>query len=339
MLFSYYFNTDKTHLLNCTFKVLQFTEKAAGVIEIMFSGEVAEWQHGIRVKRENKVATFSFPPTPEGQTKHDIDFTRVRYADQKKWIFTVINNKDANQKLEVGIISSTANKNPLGLDIYHDDDEFEVELKANTLSILEQSYVPPVLTQTVVSTDMAQVGYPERFSSATASYDSIAQNLTVQDFRQDFSDVIPSGSYFKMQLDIAPQSVNPAEGEILFDLTIPNLGRVSLFQTGFEYLLEGGVTSDIVRILVDTPVQVVDFYENYTMKSKSKMTIEGDGNGGLKVTYLGMTLTASYDHTKEFSLIEFRGAYAGGAIIPADMNKPEYGLPAKVDNILVTYRK
>ena len=84
MLFSYYFDTEKTHLLNCTFRVLQFTEKAQGVIEIMFSAEIAEFKDSIRKRQEIKVATFQFPPVTDGQTKHDIDFTRVRYGDEKK---------------------------------------------------------------------------------------------------------------------------------------------------------------------------------------------------------------------------------------------------------------
>lgn len=310
MLFSYYFDTDKTHLLNCAFKVLQFAEKAQGVIEIMFSSEISEWKNGVRQRQEIKVATFQFPPVEEGQTKHDIDFTRVRFGDQKKWIFTVINNKDNTQKLEVGLISPTANKNPLGLDVYHDDEEFNVELKANNLSILESTYNPPVLTQTVVNTAFEAAGYPERFNSFTASYDTTYQNQLVKDFRQDFLDAIPSGAPFKIQFDVAPMHTTPADGTKVFDLAIPNLGTVSLYQTYLQFLIHGGASNDIVRQMFATPIQSSDFFNN-GMTPKARMTIEGDGAGNLTVKYNETTLLALYDPSKEFSYMDFKGEYAG----------------------------
>lgn len=314
MLFSYYFDTQKTHLLNCRFRVLQFTEKAAGVIEIMFSAEITERLNGIARKKETKVQTFSFPPTIEGQTRHDIDFTRVRFSDQKKWIFTVINNKDNNQKASVGLISSLSNKNPLGMDIYHDDAEFNVELKANNLSILESTYVPPVLTQTLVSTGFEQPGYPERFSSYTANYDGMALNYSVKDFRQDFLESIPTDTPFKIELDIAPQVVTPKSGEKIFDLVIPYLGRISLLKTGLEYLIHDGMSSDAARVFFEAPVQPSDFYANNVMSTKARMKIEGDGLGKITVTYNNKTITSVYDHKQEFSYLDFRGAYAGAIL-------------------------
>lgn len=313
MLFSYYFDTEKTHLLNCTFRVLQFTEKAQGVIEIMFSAEIAEFKDSIRKRQEIKVATFQFPPVTDGQTKHDIDFTRVRYGDEKKWVFTVINNKDNTQKAEVGLISTTVNKNPLGLDVFHDDETFNAELKANNLSILESTYVPPVLTQTVANVAFETAGYPERFSSFTANYDKTYQNQIVKDFRQDFLDPIASASPFKISLDIAPINIMPAEGTKIFDLAIPYLGTISLHQTYMQFLIHDGTSGDIQRVLFDSTVSPSDFFDN-GMTSKAKMTIEGDGIGTLTIKYNDQTLEAVYDSSKEFSYIDFQGAYAGTII-------------------------
>ena len=314
MIFSYYFDTKKTHLLNCKCRALQFTEKAQGVIEIIFSAEIAEVVNGNVKKRETSVATFSFPPTPQGETKHDIDFTRVRYGDDKKWIFTITNNKDISQKLTVGLISEAINKNPLGADVYHDDAEYNVELKANNLSILENSYVPPVLSQTLVNATFDQPGYPERFSSYTASYDSVARNYAVKDFRQDFLEEIPEGVAFKIRLDVAPQSVEPVEGERIFDLVVPQLGRFSLNKTSFEYLIHNGLAGDVIRTVFDAEVKPSDFYSNGTMTSKAQLIIDGDGAGTLIVSYNGKTLTGTYDHTSTFKYIDFRGAYAGKII-------------------------
>lgn len=311
MLFSYYFDTKKTHLLHCKCRALQFTEKAEGVIEIIFSAEIAEVLNGSVKKRETAVSTFRFPPTPQGETKHDIDFTRVRYGDEKKWIFTVTNNKEVSQKLTVGLISEGINKNPLGLDVYHDDAEYNVELKANNLSILESSYVPPVLSQTLVNNTFDQPGYPERFSSFTANYDNMARNYSVKDFRQDFLEEIPEATEFKISVDIAPQSVEPIEGERIFDFVIPELGRFSLNKTSFEYMIHNGLVTDVVRTVFDKEVQPSDFYANGTMTSKARLTIAGDGAGVLTVTYNGKTLTGAYDHNSTFKYIDFRGMYAG----------------------------
>jgi hypothetical protein len=334
LLFSYYFDTQKTHLLNCRFRMLQFIEKAAGVIEIMFSAEIAEVQNGMTKKKEVQVATFTFPPTPEGQVKHDIDFTRVRYGDQKKWIFTVINNKDSTQKVEVGLISDTANKNPLGLDVYHDNEEFEAELKANNLAILEPTYIPPVLTQTIVDAKFEQPGYPERFSSYTATYDSTYQNFKLSDFTQDFLEPIPAGASFQIQLDIAPYEVQPLADIRVFDLIIPNLGQVGLLKNGLEFLIHNGLPSNAVRTMFTQEIQPEDFW-NYGMTTKAKMTIEGDGNGKLTIRYYDTTLEAAYDHTLEFSGMELRGAQARAG----DANDPNNWIGVRLDNISVIYQK
>lgn len=121
----------------------------------MFSAEVSEIMNGKKKRKEMKVSTFSFAPSSKDEAKHDIDFSRVRYAEQGKWIFTVTNNKDEEQKVTVGLITQSANKNPIGMDIYHNDD-FSAELKANTLAILEKNYIAPVLTQTLVNAQFEQ---------------------------------------------------------------------------------------------------------------------------------------------------------------------------------------
>lgn len=306
MLFSYYFDSDKNHKLNCRFQVLQFAERAAGVIEIMFAAEITETKNGTRLKRETQVATFTFPPTPEGETKHDIDFTRVRYGDEKKWIFTVINNKDNKQKATVGLISETANKNPLGMDIYHDDEEFNVELKANNLAIIEQGYQPPVLTQTLFSNTFAQAGYPERFGSSSASYDGTFQNYLLSDFSQGFLEPIPVGAPFKLEMDLAPADVQPYKESRIFDLNIPKLGRISLLSIGLEYMIENGMADNVSRELFEIPATPEDFW-NQGMKAKARMTITGDGLGTLSVKYGGATLTGVYDASVRFSDITFAG--------------------------------
>jgi hypothetical protein len=336
MLFSYYFDTKKTHLLNCSFDVLQFAEKAEGVIEIMFSAEISEWRNNVRSRQEKKVGTFQFPPLRAGEDKHDIDFTRVRYGDEKKWIFTVINNKDNTQKIEVGLISSTANKNPLGLDVSHDSEEFNADLKGNNLSILENTYIPPVLNQTVAETSFATAGYPERFNSDTAIYDSTYQNQVVNDFRQDFLDPVPSETPFTIEVDIAPKDVNPYDGNKVFDFILPFLGTVSAYQTYLQFVKHEGTSADVVQEVFDTTMEPSQFFNN-GMTPQAKLVIKGDGEGYVTVKYNDKTLVAEYDATNEFSYIDFRGEFAGDE--EADPKDAKNWLPSRIDNIAVTYRK
>lgn len=308
MLFSYYFDSDKTHLLNCRFRVLQFTEKAAGVIEIVFSAEMLEVQNTIIKRKEVKTGTFTFPPTSAGKTQNGFEFTRVRYGDDRKWIFTVINSIDTAQKSQIGLISDSANMNPLGMDIYNDETEYEAELKANTLAILEQEYVPPVLTQTIVNTMFEQLGYPENFDSITGSYDPIFQNYTLSDFTQVFLEPIPAHASFKISMDIAPIEM-PLSGVNVFTLTIPNLGAISLLTNGLEYMLENGTSADVVRVFFPSMIQLSDFWNN-GMTSKARLSIEGNGTGQVVVSYNGVTVTGIYDTSKSFNSMSFLGAIA-----------------------------
>lgn len=305
MIFKYYFDAKKTHTLTCSFQVLQFAEKAEGVIEVMFSAEIVEHINGVRKKKETEVASFTFPPTAEDEVKHDIDFTRVRYAGEKKWIFTVINNKSTDQNVTVGLISDTANKNPLGMDIYHNDDEFDVELKANNLAILENNYSPPVLTQTVASAKFEKAGFPLGFDGKNATHDSTFQNYNLSSFTQSFLEPIPAAVPFEIKMDIAPTSLSSIDFYLFF-LNIANVGQFALMSNGLEYTIEGGSMSDIERIFFPSNVLLEDFWDNGFTK-KAQLTIRGDGEGSLTIQYYENTLQVFYDYTKEIPSMSFRG--------------------------------
>lgn len=307
MIFSYYFDAEKTHLLNCRFQVLQFSELALGFIELMFSAEMIEIQNGYTMKKESKVATFSFPPVIEGQEKHDVDFTRVRYAKDKKWIFTCSNNRQTDQKVEVGLISTTANKNPLGMDIYHDDEEFEVQLKANNLSILEPTYVAPVLNQTLVNATFDNPGLPERFQSVSASFNSTFKLVELSEFTQTFLEPIPVFAPFTITMDVAPRTVIPKVGTEIWKLEVANLGIFSLHTYGIEYVMHGGTLTETVRAFLDGPL-TNDLFFHQGMKAPARLVIQGDGKGQLTFSYAGKKVTGTYDASQNMSQLSFRGA-------------------------------
>lgn len=342
MLFSYYFDTKKTHLLNCNFSVLQFTKKAAGVIDIMFSAEISEVMNGKKKKKEMKVATFSFAPTSKDEAKHDIDFSRVRYAEQGKWIFTVANNKDEEQKLTVGLITQSANKNPIGMDIYHTDD-FSAELKANTLAILEKNYVPPVLTQTLVNAQFEQLGYPEGFFSVSGVYDSDYQAYTLADFTQEFSEPIPKNAKFEVLLNIAPSELQK-DKNIVFSLDVGNLGVFNLLKNGLEYTAYNGNPSDAVVDSYEKEIATEDFFNN-GFTTKSFMKINGDGEGNLTINYNGKTFSAHYDPQLEIANLAFKGVLKtlpdnlSEKDLEKEQKNPMNWVKSKVDNIKVIYQR
>lgn len=306
MIFSYYFDAKKTHLLNCKFNVLQFIELEQGVNQITFSAEIEEIRNGEVKKREAKTATFQFPPSADSN-RHDVDFTRVRYAPQKKWIFTIRNNKKTDQSITVGLISDTANRNPLGMDVYHVSEDYHAHLKGNNLSILEANYEPPVLQQTIARHTFSQPGYPEGFSSKNAQYEHSYQHFVVSEFVQHFKEPIPAHTPFTISLDLAPTEVESNIGYYIFHLNIPELGTVSLLRNGLQYLYAEGNPSDVVRTFFGQSVQPDDFFKNGIMSSKAHMEIKGDGNGNLTVKYYDHVIEGKYDPSKKFKQMNFRG--------------------------------
>lgn len=311
MLFSYYFDTKKTHLLNCDFKMIEIAEASEGMTKITYEASIEEKVNSISKKREKLTGIFNIPPAKEGSPLHDVEFDRIRHSGSKKWIFTITNAKNTSQTALVGLISTTINKNPLGFDVYNDNGELDTELSENNLATLDPSYIPPVLTQTVVDAEFKQEDLPIRFTSFTAKFDETDLTTITKEFRQDFREEIPPEVPFKMEMHIAPLSIDSIDTERVFDFIAPNLGRVSLLKNGLEYLIHNGLNSDTVRIFFDAPVKLSDFLLDGTLTIKSHFLIEGDGEGNLTIKYYNQTITSIYDHLKPLSYVHFRGSHIG----------------------------
>lgn len=314
MRFTYYFDAKKKEILNCNFNIIEITEEAEGMRQIVFEASIEEIKDTIKYKKEKLEGVFHIPPTDEDTVLHDVDFSRIRHAGSNKWIFTIINAKNTNETAMVGLITTTLNKNPVGVDVYNETGELDAELSENNLAVLDASYIPPLLTQTVVDSDLRKEELPVRFTSITARFDASESYQIVKDFRQDFREEIPAGVPFKMEMKIAPLSVDPIDTERIFDFNVPNLGRVTLSKTSLDYLIHNGLGSDTVRVPFERPVTLEDFYLDNKMTIKANFKIEGDGEGNLTVNYCNTTLTSVYDHEKEFSYIHFRGAHIGKII-------------------------
>jgi hypothetical protein len=329
LLFSYYFDIEKTHLVNCGFQIRNIKTKQDGSKEIDFLAYIEETQNGYTEKRETITGIFTFPIG--GQEEHDIDFIRTRYESEKKWIFEIRNNKNPGEKVIIGLISETANKNPLGLDICHDEDNYKAELRANNLSQLEQSYVAPKLTQTIAYGDFNEPGYPYGFTSLTAKYDTTNKLFELSDFKQTFRDPIPPSSAFRIEMDIAPLSVTPKSGSHIFSLFIRNLGVICLLMDRIEYKKEND--TNVLEAYFESYIDPSYFYNN-GFKTNAKLIITGNENGEITIQYGGLTIQGTYDNTKEIPEMSLQ-SYEDQTSTESSVKWIRYYL----DNVKVTYTK
>jgi hypothetical protein len=300
MLFSYFFDTKKTHRLEFHFQMLDYAIRDNTTIEVLFNGKVTEIIDDMVVRSESKLGTFRFDPA---NNEHDIDFHRIRIAEQDKWIFHIKNNKDASQDVIVGLISKTANKNPIGLDIYHTSDLYTAELKGNNLAIVEQEYQPPVLTQTLIYTTFNTPEYPKGFTSNTAIYRSDKQMYELKDFRQELNPSIDKNTAFSVEMNIAPVNTN-VQGDIIFAFKIDGVGQVQLLKNYLQFIKEGEDYTTAVKVPLDAPATPEYFYNFNSFLETSKMIVSGDGVGRVTISYAGRQFTANYNANQEIKFIE-----------------------------------
>lgn len=333
MKFIYSFDGNKTHQLEFIFKVLQYTEKAAGVVDILFSGEIKEILNGVTKRTEVGTQTFSFPPKAQNGIDHDIDFSRIRYSAQKKWIFSIVNNKEPGQKLEIGLISDTANKNPMFLDVFHDEIAYEMTLKGNNISILDENFEVPVLRQTIINYKFDAPGFPEGFTSSTSSYVANLQYLEVNEYTHTFPQAIDNAP-FSIKANIAPMSLSSTKDASIFSYAVKGLGTFKLFRNRMQYLAEGDSLIDSKEVFFASEIQLVDFFENI-FKGTSLLDISGDGLGRLTIKYKGETLQTTYDPLVPVSQIDFLGSVK----LEAVTETPQDRIRHAIDNLSVTFQK
>lgn len=330
LLFSYYFDVNKTHLVNCGFQINNIKTKQDGNKEVEFLAYIEEIENDNTNKRESITGIFTFPSGSQKE-EHDIDFIRTRYEREKKWIFEIRNNKNPEEKVIIGLITETANKNPLGLDIYHNEDNYKAELRANNLSQLEQSYVAPKLTQTIAYGNFNEPGYPYGFTSLTAKYDAINKLFELSDFTQIFRDPIPPSSAFRIEMDIAPLSIAPKNGSHIFSLSIKNLGTVSLLTDRIAYQKKND--TNVIETYFSSYIDPSYFYSN-GFKENAKLIISGKENGEITIQYGGLTIQGTYDHTKEIPEMSLQ-SYEDQTSTDSSFKWIRYYL----DNIKATYTK
>ncbi|QHW35854.1 hypothetical protein GZH47_33730 (plasmid) [Paenibacillus rhizovicinus] len=323
MLFSYYFDTEKTHRLECLFEVLSYNVKNNTKIELIFNMKISEIMNNAVKKSEFKLGTFNFDAPVEGDTKHDIDFLRTRFAPHQKWVFEAKNNKNTAESMVIGLISSTANINPLGLDITQISPIYDAGLKGNNLARLEQSYVPPVVQQTLLAATFDTFEYPPGFESSTAIYEPAKKYYDLQDFKQTLPEPIPDHSRFVIDVYLAPKSVSDMT-ETLFMLHASGVGTVYVTQNYIIFSVNGKDSSKQYNL----PIDLTKLHDGTFFLSPSRLVVEGDGNGTLKVRYNETELTTTYDPSFSVQTLTFEGA-----------NTSSGAVETLIDNFNVTYYK
>jgi len=324
MIFSYYFDPEKKHRLECSFEVQNYNVRNNASIELVFNAKIAEIIDDYVVKSENRLSTFTFASANDGiNIAHDIDFIRVRYAPEKKWVFEVRNNRQVNQSVVIGLITETANKNPLGLDIEHKSSIYDALLKGNNLAQLEQSYVAPVLSQTLLNATFDTAEYPVGFESSSAIYVEDKKYYDLNDFIQTFREPIPAASRFVVNMNLAPQRLSDVV-DTIFMLDFPNVGTIYVT----DRYLQFKVGDRMQQIPFDEPVDPAKLHDGTFFLDPSKLSIEADG-GAMKIRYYGKELQASYDQNNPIPVMVFQSAATSG----------NDAIDTLVDNISVIYYK
>lgn len=331
MIFSYYFDVERTHLINFGFLEESIVQKTNGEVEATFTAYIEEVNNQITSKKESVKKTFTFGSSSVSN-QHDIDFIRTRYEQQKKWIFQVKNNKKSSEDITIGLITETGNKNPLGFDVYFESDKYGAELKGNNLAQLETTYVPPILTQTLINEPFKASGFPVNFISNTGLYNATYQLLEAKDFEQTFFEPIPEHAGFNIDIDLAPMATSSST-DTLATLDLGEVGMLTISKEQIQFS-DGNQNWGA---LFGSPIDPIEFY-NLGFQPKSKLRIAGNGQGDLTFNYSDAFFQAAYNPAQTIPKLTFKSVPDVNSPV-LNTSDPNTWIGYKIDNFIVKYNK
>lgn len=307
MIFSYYYDVQKTHLLNCGFNVSSIHQQSNGSIQATFIAFIEEVLGEEVLKRESVQRTFTFRANQENRGDHNIDFLRQRFADENKWVFEIRNNTNIAEGVVLGLISQTATRNPLGFDIIHNSEAYSSQVKGSNLSQIDDNIKSPIVKQTMVDTTFSSAGYPYGFSSETAIHNSRLNIMEANEFRQKFIESIPPETPFVIQMNLAPETLNLKYTDDQFvSISIEDVGLFRAYPDRMTFLRSDHPPQDVVEIRFDETKTVESFY-NSGFQNDSNLTIEGDGRNSLNIRYAGHHIHTTYNPSATPSEITMEG--------------------------------
>lgn len=338
MEYIYSFDALKKHTLSFSFLIEQYLEKANGVIDMFVTGIVKETKDGKVLHKESKSRTFSFKNKSDKQVQHDLNLSRIRYADEKKWILSVTNNEASTEKLEVGVISETANKNPLFVDVFSGDKVYSYYIKGNNLAQLEAGFVAPILEQTIVNYTFDQAGVPDGFIVDSSTYNKQMQAITTDGFNYMLPSAIQGDTVFTAKFNLVPTALTGSLDGALFTVTFDTVGTLTVFPDRMSFLNTGYPNGAAINKTFANPITDLKQLYEIIYKRESEVQFSGNGKGSLAISYNGTTLDVTYDPT-----LNYMSIIMGGGIISEaeddEGNKIYQRIKQNVDNIYVTFKK
>lgn len=332
MYYSYYFDVEKTHLINFGFVAMTTTEEPNGDINAQFNVYIRELKNNEVIMEEQKNVQFLFPANKRTDTEsdYDVDFLRERIASSQKFIFKVINNRDTTQNVVIGLLTEAALKNPLGCEILYENEPYKAELKAGNLSRLETSYTEPVIRKTVANYNFNEGGVPEELQLPDGGeYVNGYRLYRTSRLSTVFKEPIQTKNRFVFEANIAPETFDVAVEPTIYEVTLAGVGTFALNKTTAHFTPEGGTASNRVSVPLIQALSAEQFF-NSGLRASSLLKVEGDGNGNLKVSYANVLLISVYNKQKSFTGISIEGKIR---------KESAARIKLKLDNIVAYYEK
>lgn len=325
MIFSYFYDPEKTHLINCGFDVQKITELSNNRYEMSFILYVEEVKDNVIIKKEEMQRVFSFSKNSDIE---DLEFIRERYGDEKKWVFEVRNRKNETQFAMIGLLTETAKNNPLGVNIIHNSDLFTSRVMGSNLAAIEEHIKGPIVRQTIIRSDFTEQGLPSGFHSNSSRIESGLVSL--KDFKVNFREPIPNYNAFTIEMDIAPTSTNTqAHSNYICSLRIGELGSIYIYRNHFLYVRYKESMDQGTIVPFGEDLNAEDFYQDGKFTKNAKLIIDTDGKYSLSITYAQKNLLTTYSPEAVIEDVE----------MIAGINEEYEQIEHKLSNIYIHYRR
>lgn len=329
MQYVYSFNPQGTHTITMDHRVVQYLVKEGGKIEIVLALRVFENYNGNQTRSEATTAAFNFDMNSDGEYKIQVD--RIFDKASKKFILSIWNALNSSEKAEIGIISDNLTRNPYFVDLLYNEPGYQGSIKAPRIS-QNENYVPPALTQTIISHTFDQAGLPDYFVTTSDVHIPGSNHLEIKEFAYTLPYQVPDNVPWTLSMDIAPRSLEETEGNKIFEIEIDQVGVIGLELNRLTFL-KAGQEEESDRPF-DNPITLEQFYST-SFTPQSRLSVGALGNGAMIINYAGREFHVLYDHSKKIGAINFKTGLKKGATEDNNANRN----PVKLDNLKLTYRK
>lgn len=330
MQYVYNFNPQGTHTITMEHYVVQQLIKEGGVVEIVLGLRIFETYNGKQTRLETTTAAFTFTNNSDGEYKIQVD--RIHDKASNKFILSVWNALKPSEKAEIGIITENVTRNPYFEDLYYKEKGYQGSIKAPRIAQLDSNYVPPILTNTIISHTFDQAGLPEYFVTTSDVHIPSGNHLEIKEFAYTLPQKVPDNVPWTLSMDIAPKSLEETEDGKIFEIEIDQVGKIGLELNRLTFL-KSGLTEESDRPF-EEPVTLGQFFST-GFTPQARLSVGALGNGAMIINYAGREFHVLYDHSKKISFINFKTGLKKGSTEDKNSNREA----VRLDNLKLTYRK